>query len=154
MNYINIQQALKYFKCFFISPLYCKYIIFETWTRFFFDKFCTKVKILSDIEILHSRNIFMHSYICSICTCLLGNKGLKQEHMLHCCMNIEAVAIEDIEYIYINLHEYIGKNVCTYDTDIRGQGVQLRGGISPPLNVVIPYSNFCFKTFMFHYLGA
>ena len=96
----------------------------------------------------------MHSYICSICTCLLGNKGLKQEHMLHCCMNIEAVAIEDIEYIYINLHEYIGKNVCTYDTAIRGQGVQLRGGISPPLNVVIPYSNFCFKTFMFHYLGA
>ena len=57
---------------------------------------------------------------------------MKQEHMLHCCMNIEAVAIEDIEYIYINLHEYIGKNVCTYDTDIRGQGVQLRGGISPP----------------------
>ena len=80
----------------------------------------------------------MHSSICSICTCLLGNKGLKQEHMLHCCMNIEAVAIEDIEYIYINLHEYIGKNVCTYDTAIRGQGVQLRGGISPPLSVVIP----------------
>ena len=39
--------------------------------------------ILSDIEILHSSNIFMHSYICSICTCLLGNKGLKQKHMLH-----------------------------------------------------------------------
>ena len=98
----------------------------------------------------------MHSSICSICTCLLGNKGLKQEHMLHCCMNIEAVAIEDIEYIYINLHEYIGKNVCTYDTAIRhtwAGGTVKRRDISPS-ECGDPPSNFCFKTFMFHYLGS